>query len=503
MKEIIHIMLVEDNIDFIHSIKRILSDEKFKITNFESGREAFEYLENPKEIPDVILLDYQLPEMNGIEILEQINSKENDYSFIFLSVFNSFEIVLKAMKAGALDFLVKTNSLGEELPDKIEKIYKIHKMKIEKKKMEKELIEARKKAEESEERYKRLFINSMSLIIELETESLKIISCNPRMAKYLNKSVEEIEGKYIKDLLPDEVFKTRYSYLKKSIDENIILEFEDENNGFYFFNTIIPIINDENKSAQIVAYDITERKKSEVKIKKQNEELIKLVSDKDRFMQILAHDLRNPFSGIIGLSKTIADDLSEMEGLSEIHEQILLIYKESKKAHRLMEDLLLWSKAQSGKLPFEPRKNNLKDILRAEIDEMENLASQKNIKINLLMNGIETVFFDKNMIRTVVRNFLSNAIKFSYKGGEVNLVAILEGDNIKITIQDFGVGISDEIKLKLWDVSNPYSSRGTNNEKGSGLGLFICKEFVENHAGKIWIESEPGKGSKFIFTIPS
>jgi signal transduction histidine kinase len=163
---------------------------------------------------------------------------------------------------------------------------------------------------------------------------------------------------------------------------------------------------------------------------------------------------------------------------------------------------LIWARTQSGKIPFCPLDLNFRDICRDTLTTLSQIANTKNITINYLTAENLNVFADADMLKTVMRNLVSNAIKFTNSNGVIEVNAEGRAEDVLVSVSDNGVGIEAENVLKLFDFSYVLSTTGTADEKGTGLGLFICKEFVEKHGGKIWVESAKGKGSEFKFTIP-
>ncbi len=232
-----------------------------------------------------------------------------------------------------------------------------------------------------------------------------------------------------------------------------------------------------------------------------NLELNRLNADKDRFMQILGHDLRSPFTTLLGFSGILLENLRVYD-IDQIEDLLKIIQKTSQQTFNLLEDLLLWSKSQAGKLPFNPQNVEFKIICSEVIESLTDNARAKNIKIDFIEQEEITVSADLNMLKTILRNLLSNAIKFTDQNGQVSIMAEKSEPYITVTISDNGVGIEEEDIAKLWDPSKNFTTKGTANEEGTGLGLALCKEFVEKHGGRIWVESIPGKGSDFKFTIP-
>jgi signal transduction histidine kinase/ligand-binding sensor domain-containing protein len=235
---------------------------------------------------------------------------------------------------------------------------------------------------------------------------------------------------------------------------------------------------------------------------KMNNELNALNVSKDKFFSIIAHDLKNPFSTIIGFSEILKEGMRTDDAV-EIKQSALMINNSAIQTYRLLENLLEWANTQRGKIVFNPVNLDLNEILDEEFNMLSDTASTKNIDLTRSIPENLTVFADKNMIKTIMRNLISNAIKFTHKNGKVEVAAITENHQVKISVSDTGIGMNVETIAKLFRIDSDLSTPGTENEKGTGLGLFLCKEFIEKHSGKIWVESEPGKGSIFRFVLPS
>ena len=232
-----------------------------------------------------------------------------------------------------------------------------------------------------------------------------------------------------------------------------------------------------------------------------NNNLLRLNADKDRFISILAHDLKNPFLSILGLSELLYKELNNDDN-PDIKDVSKLLFESSQNTVKLLEDLLEWARAESGKLPFKLQKVDLKAIGNQVFDIYLSNAVTKKIQLKNTISEDTFILADENMIKTVLRNLISNAIKFTQNEGEIMLSSRELPNETMISVTDNGVGMSEKVKSELFDVSNINTKLGTAGEKGSGFGLLLCKEFVEKHRGKIWIESEIGKGSTFNFSIP-
>ena len=247
--------------------------------------------------------------------------------------------------------------------------------------------------------------------------------------------------------------------------------------------------------------DITDLKNVELAIKKDKRELLQLNLDKDRFISILGHDLKSPFNNLLGLSEVLTEEITSLK-TEEIEDIAKDIHKSAKMANKLLDDILMWARTQQGKIPFKPQILSFKDIFKDTLEILSPNANAKNITINYSATDEINVFADIDMIKTVLRNLVSNAIKFTNNGGTININAKQIDSNITISVSDNGIGIPPDNLTKLFDISQVLTTTGTAKETGTGLGLLLCKEFVEKHGGKIWVESEVGKGSDFKFTLP-
>lgn len=240
--------------------------------------------------------------------------------------------------------------------------------------------------------------------------------------------------------------------------------------------------------------------RQKIMIEKQRKELESLNATKDKFFSIIAHDLKNPFASLIGASDFLVNSSDELtaEQLKNFHD---IINQSARSGYRLLENLLEWSRMQTGRMAFKPKKVDLWDLVNEVVNLLTGSAEQKEICLTADIDENLTATVDENMINTVVRNLVSNAIKFTHRGGEITVSSKLLDQFIEITVADNGIGIPPEKIDKLFRIDEKVTQNGTENETGTGLGLILCKEFVEQHGGEIQVESEPMKGSKFIFTI--
>ena len=234
---------------------------------------------------------------------------------------------------------------------------------------------------------------------------------------------------------------------------------------------------------------------------KELKQLLQLNSDKNRFISILAHDLRSPFNGLLGLSEVLIEDVRKLNK-DEIEDIANNINKSAKSSFKLLENILSWARVKQGKIPFDPQILNFTNNCEDAVDVLNPIAKAKNITIDFSTGDHINVFADVDMFKAVLRNLVSNAIKFTNAGGTISITANQTDSNITISVSDNGIGIAPHNLMKLFEMAEVSTTKGTAEETGTGLGLLLCKEFVEKHDGKIWVESEVGKGSDFKFTLP-
>jgi len=247
--------------------------------------------------------------------------------------------------------------------------------------------------------------------------------------------------------------------------------------------------------------ELTERTLAEEALKKNELQLKELNATKDKFFNIIAHDLKNPFTSLLGSTELLCKNIHKMDS-EEIKELAIILNDSAKSGYAILQNLLDWSRSQTGLLKFNPGRFNLNELISNNISNLQFLADNKEINLHFEAERDIYIITDENMINTVLRNLISNSIKFTHKGGKINIGSIVNPDEVIISVKDNGIGIPEEDINKLFRIDTKYSMPGTENEQGTGLGLKLCREFVEKQGGKIWVESIEGKGSEFMFSIP-
>ena len=263
--------------------------------------------------------------------------------------------------------------------------------------------------------------------------------------------------------------------------------------------------NVEGKAIRIagVNTDITQRKKSEAVIKNKNEQLQKAINTKNMFISIIAHDLKNPFNAILGLSEMLLRRMKTNENADKRNvEMVSLINQSAKSTFEMLNNLLIWARSQQNTIKFEPVILNLHDVADETVKEVKGQAEKKHITVINNISGKQEVFADKQMLQTIIRNLTGNSIKFTNEGGLIILSSKEDQNNVTVIVEDNGVGMTKETMSQLMLVNKNKSTNGTQGETGTGMGLLICKEFIDKHHGNVTIESEVEKGSKFFISFP-
>jgi signal transduction histidine kinase len=266
--------------------------------------------------------------------------------------------------------------------------------------------------------------------------------------------------------------------------------------SFLLLVLYLSIINTKNNAIQIADKLTFELKENEVK-------LLRINVTKNKFFSIIAHDLRSPFNSFLGLTQIMAEELPSLS-MEEVQKFADSMRKSAANLYRLLENLLEWSQLQQGLIPHNPEFVCLLPLINESVEMILESAKNKQIEIVIDVSLDIEVYAENNSLQTIIRNLVSNAVKFTPKGGKIQIFAKSNPDNsVEISVIDSGIGMKPPMKDNLFKLDVSTSRKGTEGELSTGLGLLLCKEFVEKHGGKLWVESEEGKGSTFRFTLPS
>ena len=380
--------------------------------------------------------------------------------------------------------------------------------------LKEEVKELRRKLSgiKGEEYFRELMKNNTDAFSVIDKNGINVFQSDSN-ATILGYTPEERRNKNAFELMVPEdgekmkqLFQSRLKEFGVSININFRAYHKDGSTR-YLEGTAKNMLHSPLINGIIINYrDVTDRKKAEKALKEREKSLRKLNKTKDKFFSIIAHDLTGPFNSLLGFSEILKQDFEKFDQ-NEQKEYIDIIYNGLLNTYKLLENLLLWSRSQTKNVDFNPETVNLYLLVNETIQPLKHLLENKFIELSLEIGKDIHIEADRNMLSTIIRNLVSNAVKFTHKGGKISIQSDVVADGkedgfVIISVIDNGIGIPNEMQSKLFKISKNRSAKGTENETGTGLGLILCKEFVKKHGGKIWVESETGKGSRFVFSLP-
>ncbi|MFA8341539.1 MAG: two-component regulator propeller domain-containing protein [Rhodothermaceae bacterium] len=284
----------------------------------------------------------------------------------------------------------------------------------------------------------------------------------------------------------------------EAANENLLKEIDERERAEEEVKRYIEELQESKDLMEQNAFDLVE---INMKIEESEQKLKDLNAQKDKFFSIISHDLKSPFVALLGYTEILMEEFSSLTQ-KEIKEFISSINKASKNVYNLLENLLEWSRIQTGRIVYIPEYFNVHRAATSVIDLLEENAKRKNIKMQNKVENSGSVYADENMVNTIIRNLVSNAIKFTEENGEILIASQKINDNLIMSVKDTGLGMTDDTISKLFRIDVHHTTIGTGKEKGTGVGLILCKELVEKNGGEIWVESELGEGSEFKFSLP-
>lgn len=370
-------------------------------------------------------------------------------------------------------------------------------------------LEAAKLRHESEQKHRMLVENSLQAMLIIQDG--KIIFANKRMEELSKYTFEELSAKgrrWIEALIHPQDIKRSMDNVRKAlsgkkVSTTNVYKIIRKDGKERIMETKSSVVDYKGKPAMlVVAIDDTCRKIAEKKIKESEKKLLEANAMKDRFFSIIAHDLKNPFNSIVGFANLLNEAYDNFTD-KQRKEFIQNICDVSENTFKLLQNLLEWSQTQTDNIEFNPRMVDISKVIDEIISLLKSGLNSKNLDVTIKVPADTMVYADENMVKVIIRNLLTNAIKFSHEKGSIVISAKLEKNHVLFSIRDEGVGISKENLDMIFRIDQHYKTKGTNNEEGTGLGLILCKEFIEKNHGSIFVESIKGEGSNFSFTLPT
>ena len=360
----------------------------------------------------------------------------------------------------------------------------------------------------SEQKYRSLFDNlaqGMALhdiILNASGEAIdyRFVDANKSFEELTGLKREDIIGKTVLEVMPgtEQVWIEKYGQV---VATGKPLHYENYASELEKHYEVVAYRPQPGQFAVIVS-DITSRRQNEKQIEQKNKELATLNAEKDKFFSIIAHDLRSPFNGLLGLTILLEDEMSTMTQ-DQVQKIVVILRKSATNLYSLLENLLEWSQLQRGFITYSPQPILLMPKVLSETELLMVSANKKEICLNYAIPEGLIVVADENMLGGILRNLTSNAVKFTQPGGTVTIAAkTISSQWVEVSVKDTGIGMNKEIVGNLFKLDKDSKRRGTDNEPSTGLGLIICKDFIEKHGWKLWVESEEGIGSTFYFTLP-
>ncbi len=490
----------KDISSYYHLVDRVGQREEFYKNTFESAGDAFLVHDEKGQLIEFSsrlckMLGYsekELAQLNVNDIDDPKDSEDfvvrkNEMDISGTAIFET-NLIRKCGKRIPVEVSANINRFANT------KIYFVAIRNIEKRKI------AEHKLSESEERFRTLVENAPDLIMRFDRDH-KHLFVNSASNTVLNIKPEAFIGKTHFDMgFPTdmcEFWEQEMNLAFESKQQHCVdftLTLDDEIR--YFEWQLIPEFNAEGESETLmaIARDISVRKRTEIALND-------AIKTKDKFFSIIAHDLKNPFNALLPIAKNLYLHCNEMSK-AQIAESSEIIHSSASQEFKLLNNLLEWGRSQMGKISLNPKQIDLQKIVTSNILLHKVKADKKNIAVSVdIING-SMAFADEYMIDTVIRNLYSNALKFSRAGGEVNIKIRNNQSKAILSLEDNGIGISAENQKRLFRIDTNYTRMGTEEESGTGLGLILCKEFVDQNNGKIYVESTVEKGSVFFVELP-
>lgn len=566
-----HIVVVDDTTDSLELLTQLLLLRGYQIHPFTNGTTALQ--EIPAILPDLILLDIMMPDIDGFEVCQQLKADDatRDIPIIFISALNETLDKVKAFKAGGIDYISKPFQSDEVLA-RVSTHLNLRRsqfrlqtqnarlsQEIQDRKVVERALQQRNRDLLLLNRASQMFSSSLEFERVIETildevqQLLDVYSISIwltigdtgelvcRQAKgpgsegivgvrlqpgqgITGWAAQQDESQVIDDTWEDERHQTHVDKksgtpirsmlsipLRMQGDVIGVLNLVDLRVGHFSRDDLLLLEPIAASAANAVAnarlystaqQEIAERKRAEEALRKVNEELKRVNDSKDKFFSIISHDLRSPFNTLLGFAQLLSQNL-ERYTPEKLRNHVEKLRASAERLYALLENLLTWSRIQRGVMEHEPHEIDLYEIADDNVALFWSKSQQKQVTLHNMVPERMVAYADPNMVDTVVRNLISNALKFTRPGDRITIAARPRETMLEMSVADTGLGISDEGQAQLFRIDMQYTTPGIDGEKGTGLGLILCRDLVIRNGGQIAVESQPGAGTTFRFTLPA
>lgn len=513
----IKILVVEDEGDLEFLLTRKFREKiragELQFLFARNGVEALQQLAAEPDVP-VVLSDIRMPEMDGLTLLSHLNERYPLLRTIIISAYTDMRNIRAAMNRGAYDFLTKPidfEDLELTLAKTIQHVEQLRHEVAERKKTEAELVRLKKAVE------------NMRLGVTVTDLEGKILYANPAEARMHGYLATDLLGQDAAVFAPPECRRpmtlAQVKQWHGSIRESVNIRKDGSTFPVWLMSDLVKGADGAPIAVVTSCEDITAQKAAAAELKRHQDHLEELVkartnelqaknvelqlsnAAKDKFFSIIAHDLRSPFTTLLGFTEHLENNLEQYHP-QELKHYLKRIHASAEKLYALLENLLTWARLQQGAIKCRPEVINLSEAATENLALFLPRAEQKGLELRNSIPAHATAYADYTMVATILRNLVSNALKFTDAGGQVSVSANAQDHLVEIAVTDTGGGIPPEGLARLFRIDATYTGLGTAGEQGTGLGLILCKELVEQQGGRIWVESAVGQGTSFRFTIP-
>ena len=485
------IVIVVDDPAISKNLETRLVNSGYSVSRLPNDSvKAIPFIENT--YPSLAVISVNLEsEYSGLELAKNIKNKFGIPIIIICSA-NNPEAYNKAKKINPVAYFT--------YPFEIENVFSTIELGIANHKLQEAISDAHRK-------YEMAIKAGKAGVYEIDPDNFEIEG-DETLAEVFGFKLQDVKEKGWSSLMPVEDYNKKREVLA-SLLQGKIKSYSLEHRVIKNDGTVVwaessgSLVKTSKGKIKIVGTltDITERKLAEYKLKKYSEELESLNSSKDKFFSIISHDLRNPFNSLLGFSELLANNIEDLTE-QEIKDSAKTLNRTAHNLFNLLTNLLEWSKLQNGTFKIEKTEIILSEVINYTLDAFSESIRAKDIAIMRETESEVKVFADRNMIDSAVRNLISNAIKFSNTGGIITIGCIANGKAAELFVTDSGVGIPEEDQERIFKIEKQFSTEGTNNEKGTGFGLLLCKEMVEKNGGSIRFKSKKDEGSTFTISLP-